>query len=127
MPSFDGYEARDTSGRGGSILITSAPRSASVRAHSGPASTREKSTTLMPCKGPAMSAPLELGQAGAVGLERGEAGLQVLRGPDGLLHLGHGLVGGGNALVDRDRHELLGRRMRDRRSRCQLLRHRQRG
>src|SRR5215831_8750826 len=127
MPSFDGYDMRDTSGLGGSILVTSAPRSASVRAHNGPASTREKSTTLMPCSGPDMSAPLELGQAGAVGLDRREAGLQVLRGPDRLLHFGHGLVGGCDTLVDRNLHELLRGHMRDRRPRGQLLSDRHRG
>ena len=37
---------------GGSILMTSAPRSASIRPQWGPASTREKSSTVMPSSGP---------------------------------------------------------------------------
>src|SRR5262245_47092173 len=99
MPSFDGKAKRETSGVGGSILITSAPRSSRVRAQRGPASTREKSTTRMPSRGPAMSAPLELGEPRPVLPERGQPGLEILGGPDRLLDLGHRLVGGDNAFV----------------------------
>src|SRR6266481_5632549 len=59
MPSLNGKEKRDTSGRGGSILITSAPRSANVRPQSGPANTREKSTTLRPWRGPGIITSLQ--------------------------------------------------------------------
>jgi hypothetical protein len=45
MPSVEGNAKRETSGLGGSTLMTSAPWSWRVRAQSGPASTREKSTT----------------------------------------------------------------------------------
>src|SRR6266567_4203813 len=101
MPSFDGKAKRETSGLGGSILITSAPRSSSVRAQSGPASTREKSTMRMPFRGPAMSAPLKLGESRPVLLERSQADLEILRHPDRLLYFGHGLIGRHDALVGR--------------------------
>src|ERR1700742_2878874 len=121
MPSRFGNAARDTSGRGGSILITSAPRSASVRAHSGPASTREKSTTLSPSSGPAMSIPFENGGTRAGGVERLQSTLDILRRPDRLLQFEHRFVGGSDAFVDRDSYELLGRGMRDGRAGRQFL------
>src|SRR6201996_8184302 len=126
MPSRFGNAARDTSGRGGSILITSAPRAASVRAHSGPASTREKSTTLISSSGPAMSIPFESGGAGAGGIEGLKSTLEILRRPDRLLHFEHRFVGGSDTLVDRDPYELLGRGMRDGRAGRQFLSNRQR-
>ena len=62
MPGFPGKrEARDI-GRGGSILITSAPRSSNVRAQSGPARTQEKSTTRKPARGPLMISVLRIWQ-----------------------------------------------------------------
>src|SRR5947209_18536488 len=109
MPGADGNAKRDTSGRGGSILITSAPRSSNVRAHSGPASTREKSTTRMPERGPVTSAPRELGKTGTVLAERGQTDLEVFGGPDRLLDLGHRLVGREHPLIDGDVHQALGR------------------
>src|SRR5215472_2717419 len=121
MPGVDGNAKRDTSGRGGSILITSAPRSSKVRAQSGPARTREKSTTRMPESGPLMSAPHEFGEAGAVLAERGQTDLEILRGPDRLLDLSHRLVGREHALIDGDVHEPLGRRMHNRRPVRQFL------
>src|SRR5215472_6679070 len=99
MPGVDGNAKRDTSGRGGSILVTSAPRSSNVRAQSGPASTREKSTTRMPESGPLMSAPGEFGKARAVLAERGQTDLEVFGGPDRLLDVGHRLVGGEHPLI----------------------------
>src|SRR5260370_28503496 len=111
MPGVDGNAKRDTSGRGGSTLMTSAPRSRSVRAQSGPASTREKSTTRMPERGPLISAPREFGKAGAVLAKRFEPDFHVLRGPDPLLCLGHRFVGRQHALVDSDVHETLRPRM----------------
>src|SRR5712672_992142 len=114
MPGVDGNAKRDTSGRGGSILITSAPRSSKVRAQSGPASTREKSTTRMPSRGPAMSAPLKFGEARPVLLERRQADLEILGCPDRLLNLRHRLVGGDDALVGCQIGQLLGRGMRNR-------------
>src|ERR1700751_184615 len=105
MPGVDGNAKRDTSGRGGSILMTSAPRSSEVRAQSGPASTREKSTTRMPESGPLMSAPCEFGEAGAVLAERGQPDLEVLGGRDRLLDLGHRLVGREHPLIDGNVHE----------------------
>src|SRR5215469_6380178 len=93
MPGVDGNAKRETSGRGGSILMTSAPRSSRVRAQSGPASTREKSTTRMPESGPLISAPGEFGEAGTVVAERGQPDLEVLGGPDWLLDFGHRFVG----------------------------------
>src|SRR3954470_19672964 len=104
MPSVDGNAKRDTSGLGGSILMTSAPRSSNVRAHSGPASTREKSTTRMPERGPLTSAPREFGEAGAVFAERGKPDLEIFGGPDRLLDLGHRLVGREHPLIDGDVH-----------------------
>src|ERR1700738_1464134 len=124
MPSRFGNAARDTSGRGGSILITSAPRSASVRAHNGPASTREKSTTLSPSSGPAMSIPFESGSTRTGLIESLQSTLEIPRRPDRLLQFEHRFVGGSDALVDRDPHELLGRGMRDRRAGRQFLRNR---
>src|SRR5689334_1664671 len=106
MPSRFGNAARDTSGRGGSILITSAPRSASVRAHSGPASTREKSTTLSPSSGPAMSIPFENGGARAGGIEGLQSTLEILRRPHGLLQVEHRFVGGSKTFVDRYPYQL---------------------
>src|SRR6266478_7359437 len=103
MPSVDGNAKRETSGLGGSTLMTSAPRSCNVRAHSGPASTREKSTTRSPLRGPDMSSPREFGKARPVLAERGETGLEIFRGPDRRLHLRHRLVSGSDALVDGDR------------------------
>src|SRR5258708_35727783 len=126
MPGVDGNAKRDTSGRGGSILMTSAPRSSNVRAQSGPASTREKSTTRMPESGPLMSAPREFGEAGAVLAERFEPNFQVLGGPDRLLDFGHCFVGREHALVDGDVHEPLRRRMRDGRPVRQFLGYRYR-
>src|SRR5215472_6856386 len=121
MPGVDGNAKRDTSGRGGSILITSAPRSSKVRAQSGPARTREKSTTRMPASGPLMSAPHEFGEAGAVLAERSQTDLEVFGSPDRLLDLGHRFVRCEHTLIDRDVHEALGRRMRDRRPVRQFL------
>src|SRR5215468_1246142 len=92
MPGVDGNAKRDTSGRGGSILITSAPRSSKVRAQSRPARTREKSTTRIPESGPLMSAPHEFGEAGAVLAERSQTDLEVFGSPDRLLDLGHRFV-----------------------------------
>src|SRR6516225_2207528 len=121
MPGVDGNAKRDTSGRGGSILMTSAPRSSKVRAQSGPASTREKSTTRMPESGPLMSAPREFGEARAVLAKRGQTDLEVFRGPDRLLDLGHRFVGREHTLIDGDVHEALGRGMRDSRPVRQFL------
>src|SRR5580704_15284317 len=115
MPGVEGNAKRDTPGRGGSILMTSAPRSSNVRAQSGPASTREKSTTRMPERGPLTSAPREFGEAGAVFAERGQTELEVFGSPDRLLDLGHRLVGCEHPLIDGDVHEALRRRMSDRR------------
>src|SRR6267143_1277918 len=92
MPGVEGNAKRETSGLGGSILITSAPRSSRVRAQRGPASTREKSTTRMPPRGPLMSASREFGETGAIFPERGQPNLQVIRCPDRLLDLGHRVV-----------------------------------
>src|ERR1700736_3896560 len=111
MPGVEGNAKRETSGRGGSILITSAPRSSRVRAQSGPASTREKSTTRMPLSGPLMSAPREFGETRAILAKRGEPDLQILRGPDRLLDLGHRLVGCQNPLIDGDVRKALCRSM----------------
>src|ERR1700741_1104611 len=121
MPGVDGNAKRDTSGRGVSILMTSAPRSSNVRAQSGPASTREKSTTRMPERGPLTSAPCEFGEAGTVFAERCKPDLEVFGGPDRLLDLGHRLVGCEHSLVDGDVHKTLGRRMRDGRPVRQFL------
>src|SRR6267378_6783633 len=121
MPGVEGNAKRETSGRGGSILITSAPRSSNVRAQSGPASTREKSTTRMPESGPLMSAPREFGEAGAVLAKRFEPDFQVLGGPDWLLDFGHCFVGREHARVNGDVHEPLRRRMRDGRPVRQFL------
>src|SRR5271165_1350046 len=115
MPGVDGNAKRETSGRGGSILMTSAPRSSNVRAQSGPASTREKSTTRMPLRGPLISAPGEFGETGAIVAERGQPDLQILRGPDRLLDLGHRLVPREHPLIDRNVDQALRRRMRNRR------------
>src|SRR5580704_5989443 len=109
MPGVEGNAKRDTSGRGGSILMTSAPRSSNVRAQRGPASTREKSTTRMPESGPLTSAPREFGEAGAVLAERGEPDLEVFGSPDRLLDLGHRFVGRKHSLIDGDVHQALGR------------------
>src|SRR5258708_32594192 len=121
MPGVEGNAKRDTSGRGGSILTTSAPRSRRVRAQSGPASTREKSTTRMPERGPRTSAPREFGEAGTVFAERGQTDLEVFGGPDRLLDLGHRLVGCEHPLIDADVHKPLGRRMRGPRPVRQVL------
>src|SRR5215471_7347269 len=113
MPSVDGNAKRDTSGRGGSILMTSAPRSSNVRAQSGPARPREKSMTRMPESGPLMSPPREFGEAGAVVAKRGQTDLEVFGGPDRLLDLSHRFVGREHPLIDGDMHEAFGRRVRD--------------
>src|ERR1700744_3137280 len=111
MPSVEGKAKRDTSGLGGSTLITSAPRSCKVRAHNGPASTREKSTTRIPVRGPLMSTPHELGETRAILAECRKARLQVFRCPDRRLDPCHCLIGGGYAFIDRDMRELLCGRM----------------
>src|ERR1700748_3485266 len=121
MPGVDGNANRETSGPGGSILMTSAPTSSNVRAQSGPASTREKSTTRMPERGPLTSAPREFGEAGTVFAERGQTELEVFGGPDRLLYLGHRLVGCEHPLIDGDVHKALRRRMSDRRPVGQFL------
>src|SRR4029077_12987906 len=115
MPSVEGNAKRETSGLGGSILMTSAPRSSKVRAHRGPASTREKSTTRMPLRGPLMSAPREFGETGAILTERSQPDLQIFRGPDRLLDLGHRLVCSENPVIDGNVHKTLRCRMRERR------------
>src|SRR5712671_4588445 len=125
MPSVDGNAKRETSGLGGSTLMTSAPRSCNVRAHRGPASTREKSTTRIPLRGPLMSAPRELGKARPVLAERCKAGLQIFRCPDRRLDPCHRFVGGGDAVVDGDMRKLLGRGMGQRRALRKLLGDRQ--
>src|SRR5690348_425344 len=116
MPSAEGNAKRETSGVGGSILITSAPRSSKVRAHNGPASTREKSTTRIPDSGPLISVPHEFGEAGTALAERGEADFQILRGPDRRLQARHRLVGGIDTFIDGNVHELLGCRVGQRRA-----------
>src|SRR5271169_3678187 len=122
MPSVEGNAKRETSGRGGSILITSAPRSSKVRAQSGPASTREKSTTRMPPSGPLISAPRELGETRAILAERGQPDLQILRSPDRLLDLGHSLVGSKDPFVHGNVDQAFGRRVRNRRPVRQFFR-----
>src|ERR1700756_5136923 len=114
MPSVDGKAKRDTSGLGGSILITSAPRSCRGLAQRGPASTREKSTTRSPLRGPPILLPREFGKAGAVLAEGRKAGLEVLRRPDRRLDFWHSHVGGIDAFIDGDVDKLLGRGMRQR-------------
>src|SRR5271157_6615176 len=126
MPSVEGNAKRETSGRGGSILITSAPRSSRVRAQSGPARTREKSTTRIPLRGPLTSAPREFGETRAILAERGQPDLQIFGRPDRLLDLGHRLVGSENPLIDGDVDETLCRRMGNRRSVRQFLGDRER-
>src|ERR1700736_3890106 len=121
MPGVEGNAKRETSGLGGSILITSAPRSSRVRAQSGPASTREKSTTRMPLSGPLMSASREFGEAGAILAERGQPDFQIIRSPDRLLDLGHRLVRCEHPLIDGYVHKTLCRRMRYCRSVRQFL------
>src|SRR6516162_11521358 len=121
MPGVDGNANRETSGLGGAILMPSAPRSSNVRAQSGPASTREKSTTRMPESGPLMSAPREFGEAGAVLTERGQTDLEVFGGPDQLLDLSHSFVGREHPLVDGNVHEALRCPMRHRWSMRQFL------
>src|ERR1700730_7608612 len=125
MPSVEGNAKRVTCGLGGATLMTSAPRSCNVRAHSGPASTREKSTTRSPLRGPLMSAPRELGEAGPVLAERRKAGLQIFRRPDRRLDPCHRFVSGGDAVVDGDMRKLLGRGMGQRRTLRKLLGDRQ--
>src|SRR5271167_5158959 len=105
MPGVEGTAKRETSGLGGSILITSAPRSSRVRAQSGPARTREKSTTRIPLRGPLISAPREFGETRAILAERGQSDLQIFRGPDRLLNLGHRLVRREYPLIDGDVHK----------------------
>src|SRR6202007_1156077 len=107
MPGVEGNAKRETSGRGGSILITSAPRSSRVRAQSGPASTREKSTTRMPPRGPLISAPREFRETRAILAERSQADFLIFRGPDRLLKLGHRLVRGEYPLIDGNVHKTL--------------------
>src|SRR5215468_6724101 len=126
MAVVEGNAKRDMSGRGGSILMTSAPRSSNVRAQSGPASTREKSTTRIPESGPLMSAPREFGETRAVLAERGQPDLEVFGGPDWLLDLGHRFVGREHSLIDGDVNEALGCRMREGRPVSQFLRDRYR-
>src|SRR5260370_25582390 len=118
MAAVDGNAKRETSGLGGSTLMTSAPRSCNVRAHKGPASTREKSTTRIPLRGPLMSAPRELGEAGPVLAERCKAGLQIFRRTDRRLDPCHRFVGGSDAVVNGDMRKLLGRGM----GQCRTLR-----
>src|SRR3984893_7293719 len=121
MPGVEGNAKRETSGRGGSILITSAPRSSRVGAQKGAARTREKSTTRMPLRGPLTSAPREFGEAGAILAERGQPDFQILRSPDRLLDLGHRLVRRENPVIDGDVHKTLRRRMRHCRTVRQFL------
>src|SRR5436305_1839656 len=52
---MNGGTRRVASPSGGSTLITSAPRSASIRPHSGPETTRDTSTTRVPESGAAPS------------------------------------------------------------------------
>src|SRR6266481_7731437 len=127
MPSVDGNAKRETSGLGGSILMTSAPRSSKVRAHNGPASTREKSTTRSPRSGPDMLAPREFGQTRPVLAERGQTGLEVFRRPDRRLHPRHRFVGGGDAFINGDRDQFFGRGMRQRRALRKFFRDGHRG
>src|ERR1700719_4133637 len=130
IPGVEGNANRETSGRGGSILITSAPRSIRVRAQSGPARTREKSTTRMPQRGPLwgplISAPRKLGETGAVLAKRFEPDLQIFGSPDRLLDLGHCLIRREHPLIDRDVYETFRRRMRHRRPMRQFLGDRER-
>src|SRR5215472_3589152 len=109
MAVVEGNAKRDMSGRGGSILMTSAQRSSNVRAQSGPASTREKSTTRIPESGPLMSAPREFGETRAVLAERGQTDLEVFGGPDRLLDFRHCLIGREHPLIDGDVHNPFGR------------------
>src|SRR5437764_978343 len=122
MPSVDGNAKRDTSGLGGSILMTSAPRSCSVLAHKGPARTREKSTTRIPLRGPLMSAPRELCETGTILAIGYKTGLEILRPPYRRLHSRHCFVGGRDALVDCDICEFLGGSVCDSRPLRKLLR-----
>ena len=57
-----GNEKRVMSPSGGSTLMTSAPMSASIRPQCGPESTREKSSTRTPLRGPG---PRRTGSTGA--------------------------------------------------------------
>src|ERR1700676_2741995 len=59
IPSTDGgvQERVSSPPAGFSIFQTSAPRSAKVMVHHGPASTRVTSSTLIPCSGAAIAIP----------------------------------------------------------------------
>ena len=57
-PSALANRPRNGSPVGGSILTTSAPQSARIAAHDGPATQTPISTTLMPSIGPAMASSL---------------------------------------------------------------------
>src|ERR1700740_1111776 len=81
MSLMCGTPARPASPAGGSILVTSAPRSRRVLVQWGPASTRVKSITRSPCSGASISVPLEHGRAGAGGGEGGEPAFLVAAGP----------------------------------------------
>src|SRR5271168_3597041 len=76
-----GTPARPASPAGGSILVTSAPRSRSVLVQCGPARTRVKSITRRPCSGAFISVSLEDGRTGTGGQECGQSPLLVFARP----------------------------------------------
>src|ERR1700751_5121025 len=81
MSPICGMLTRPISPEGGSILVTSAPRSRRVLVQCGPASTRVKSITRSPCSGASISVPLEHGRARAGGGEGGEPAFLVVARP----------------------------------------------
>src|SRR5580700_9733473 len=76
-----GTPARPASPAGGSILVTSAPRSLSILVQCGPASTRVKSITRKFCSGAFISVSLEDGRAGTGSQEGGQSPLLVFARP----------------------------------------------
>src|SRR5271168_1197695 len=97
-----GTPARPASPAGGSILVTSAPRSRSILVQCGPASILVKSITRKPCSGAFISVSLEDGRARAGGKEGGQSPLLVIACPHLIVRLDLPRVGTADTVTRRE-------------------------
>src|SRR5258707_759420 len=101
MSPMCGRPLRPISPDGGSILMTSAPRSRSILVQWGPARTRVKSTTRRPWRGADISISLVDGRTRPGLQECLDPASPVLGRPDHLVDLNLPLVGGADACARR--------------------------
>src|SRR5450755_545146 len=97
-----GTPPRPTSPAGGSILVTSGPRSRKAFVQAGPDRTRVKSMTLIPCKGASISVPFEDCRAWAGRDKCRQAATLILALPHPFIDFGLASVGESRTTLRRE-------------------------